>query len=99
MPPLPPGKRHCINAGVGARKGPNAVLNQEDATVDYVCKLLGIVLDRPIVDRTGLQGKYRFHLEFAIDQSSPGVGPAGFGPPSDDPPAPSIFHVERPSGN
>jgi uncharacterized protein (TIGR03435 family) len=92
MPPLPPGKKYCNNTGVGGRKGPNTVLNQDEATIYYFCKLLSLVLDRPIVDKTGLAGKYNFHLEFAIDQSTPGVLD-GFGLPSDAAPAPSIFTV------
>jgi uncharacterized protein (TIGR03435 family) len=88
QPPLPPGKRPCDDT-VGGRKGPNATLNMDDGTVDYFCKLLGLMLDRPIVDKTGIRGKYGFHLEFATDQSTPGA--LQFGPPAEDPSAPSIF--------
>ncbi|MBZ5579445.1 MAG: TIGR03435 family protein [Acidobacteriia bacterium] len=90
--PAPPGKTYCKDLGVGGRKGPNTTVNEEEVTVDYFCKLLGLVLDRPILDKTGLTGKYNFHLEFAVDQSTPGVL-EGFGPPSDAPPAASIFTV------
>jgi bla regulator protein BlaR1 len=93
MPPLPAGKRYCVNTGAGGRKGPNTMLYQEDATVDYVCKLLTLVMDRPVIDKTGLTGKYKFHLEFAIDQSTPGVIDASYAQPSDAAPAPSIFTV------
>jgi bla regulator protein BlaR1 len=90
-PPAPPGKTRCFNTGVGGRKGPNTVLNQDETTLDGFAKLLGLVLDRPVIDRTGLAGKYNFHLTFAIDETTPRV--VEFGPPSDDPPAPSIFTV------
>jgi bla regulator protein blaR1 len=90
MPALPPGKTYCEPSGVGWRNGENLKLNAEPETVDYFCKLLGLVLDRPTVDRTGLPGKYAFHLKFAIDQSMHEI-PEGFGPHSDEPPAPSIF--------
>ena len=89
-PALPPGKRRCDDS-VGGRKGPNTTLNLDDGTVDYFCKLLGLMLDRPIVDKTGIPGKYGFHLEFATDQSTPGA--LEFGPLSDDPSAPSVFTV------
>jgi bla regulator protein blaR1 len=96
MPALAPGKRYCKNTGVGGRRGPNTSLDQEGATLDYVCKLLSLVLDRPVIDRTGLTGKYNFHLLFAIDQTTPGVMDSG--PPSDDPPAPTIFTVMQQLG-
>ncbi|HEX4278105.1 MAG TPA: M56 family metallopeptidase [Bryobacteraceae bacterium] len=92
MPTLPQGKTYCASRGAGGRKGPNTMIHEDEATVDFVCKLLGLVMDRPVIDKTGLTGQYKFDLEFAIDQSTPGVGPA-FGPQSDDPPAPSIFTV------
>ena len=98
MPPLPPGKRYCRDTGVGGRKGPNTMLYQEEATVEYVCRLLTLVLDRPVIDKTGLTGKYSFHLDFAIDQSTPGVLDASYGQPSDAAPAPSIFTVVQELG-
>jgi uncharacterized protein (TIGR03435 family) len=70
---LPAGKHYCNNTGVGGRKGPNTVLNQDEATVDDIAKLLTLILDRPVFDKTGLTGQYNFHLEFAIDQATPGV--------------------------
>jgi uncharacterized protein (TIGR03435 family) len=92
MPKLPAGKTYCISRGAGGRIGPNTMIHEDEATVDYMCKLLSLVMDRWVVDKTGLTGQYKFDLQFAIDQSTPGVGQA-FGPPSDDPPAPSIFTV------
>ena len=92
MPHLPPGKHYCVSRGAGGRKGPNTVIDQEISTVDYFTKLLSLVLDRPVVDKTGLKGTYSFQIEFLIDQSTPGVGP-GFGPDVDVPPAGSIFSV------
>ena len=94
MPALPAGKHYCNNTGVGGRKGPNTVLNQDEATVDDIAKLLTLILDRPVVDKTGLTGQYNFHLEFAVDQTTPGVLNApSFGPVSDAAPAASIFTV------
>jgi bla regulator protein BlaR1 len=92
-PALPAGQKYCFNTGVGGRKGPNTMLNQDETTVGEFSKLLGLVLDRPVVDKTGLRGKYNFHLEFAIDQNTPGVLTGFPAPPSDDTPAPSIFTV------
>ncbi len=87
-PQLPPGKKPC-SALIGT-KGPNFRLLADETTLDYVSKLLGLVLDRPVIDRTGLTGKYKIYVEFARDQSTTGLDdfPA---PSSDEPSAPSIF--------
>ena len=42
------------------------------ATLPAFADILGVVLGRPVIDRTGIQGKFDFDLEFAIDQSTPG---------------------------
>jgi uncharacterized protein (TIGR03435 family) len=88
-PPLPAGQRYCKGGGIGPN-GPNLRVSEEERSVDYFVKLLGLVMDRPILDRTGLTGLYNFQLSFAIDQSTPHAPPA-FGEASDTPPAPSIF--------
>ena len=93
MPALPTGKHYCVSRGAGGRKGPNTMIHEDEATVDYICKMLQLVMGRPVVDKTGLTGLYKFDLEFAIDQSTPGVMGAEYAQPSDDPPAPSIFTV------
>ncbi len=31
-----------------------------------------LVLDRPVIDKTGITGRFDFRLEFAIDQTTPG---------------------------
>jgi uncharacterized protein (TIGR03435 family) len=67
-------------------------MKADASTIDYVCKLLGLMMDRPVIDRTGLPGKYKVYLEFAVDQSTPGALEFPT-PPSDLPPAPSIFTV------
>jgi uncharacterized protein (TIGR03435 family) len=59
---------------------------------------LGPQLDRPTIDKTGIDGTFDFHLEFTPDQNTPGFllqlrrpsGPNGPAP-SDDPSGPSIF--------
>jgi bla regulator protein BlaR1 len=91
MPPLAPGKRYCLDM-VGGRNGPNTTLKEDASTIDYICKLLGLMLDRPVIDKTGIPGKYRVYLEFAVDQTTPGALEFT-APPSDEPPAPSIFTV------
>ena len=57
--------------------------NVRNATLSEVASVLqGSVLDKPVVDQTGLTGKYDFTLKFMPD---PGMM-SGFGP---QPPAPA----------
>ncbi len=90
-PLLLPGRKVCNDFMIG-RKGANTTMAADEATVDYLTKLLGLVLDRPVINKTGLSGRYDFHLEFAIDQTTPGALPE-FGPTSDEPPGASVFTV------
>jgi bla regulator protein blaR1 len=88
-PRVPEGKRRC-NDLIG-RKGANTTLNVDDATVEYFSKLLSIALDRPIIVKSGIPGKYNFHLEFATDQTAFG-GVKGLPVmPADEPAAASVF--------
>jgi uncharacterized protein (TIGR03435 family) len=53
------------------------------------CKNLGWnAMDRPVIDRTGIDGIFNFHVEFTADESTPNL----FDPyrPASDP-GPSIF--------
>ena len=58
-------------------------------------RMLSGRLGRPVLDKTGLMGKYDFRLEFAADQSQApvfGGGDGGGAPlPAADPSGPSIF--------
>jgi uncharacterized protein (TIGR03435 family) len=91
IPPPPPGQKSC-NAVVGGRRGSNTKLEAQAITLDYFSKLLSLVLDRPVIDKTGIRGKFDFHLLYLVDQTTPGVLLPDFGP-SDDSPAASIFTV------
>jgi uncharacterized protein (TIGR03435 family) len=91
-PPPPAGQKNC-NAMVGGRSGPNTTLEAQAITLDYFSKLLGLVLDRPVIDKTGLSGKFDFHLSFLVDETTPGALRTEFGQSSDVPPAASIFTV------
>jgi uncharacterized protein (TIGR03435 family) len=87
-PELPPGKKPC-SALIGP-KGPNFRVIADETTIDYVGTLLGLVVDRPIINRTGLTGKYKIYVEFARDQSTTGLDDFPV-PPTEEPSAPSIF--------
>ncbi|MBV8729111.1 MAG: TIGR03435 family protein, partial [Acidobacteriia bacterium] len=89
-PPPPPGKRPCFDM-IARGAGPNAKIRDDESTSDYFTKLLGLALDRPVIDRTGLTGKYNLVLEFAVDQATARLADDLPTQPSDEPPAPSIF--------
>jgi uncharacterized protein (TIGR03435 family) len=96
LPKLAPGQTYC-KVRVGMR--PPAV-DAQGSTLAEFSKLLDLVLDRPIIDKTGITGRFDVHLEFALDEGTPGLrGPLahGGGPGGDpsaapsDPAGPSIF--------
>jgi uncharacterized protein (TIGR03435 family) len=60
-----------------------ATIEMQATTLDEFSKVLGRVLERPVVDKTGIAGVFAIRLEFAFDDAS-----RGFLPP--DSPAPSI---------
>jgi uncharacterized protein (TIGR03435 family) len=69
------------------------------ASLDDLATALGIDLDRIVINRTGIAGKFDFHMEFTPDESTAGLnslrGPDGPvvppGSASDPPGGPSIF--------
>jgi len=75
--------------GIGMRPGTGGVmLNMINATIpDFTGFLQILVLDRPVVDKTGIQGRYDFQCTFTPDESQfgghsplpppPAGGPAG----------------------
>jgi uncharacterized protein (TIGR03435 family) len=66
-PELPSGQQYC-KVMVGVR--PPAITAQGSTLAEF-SHLLSLVLDRPVIDKTGLSTKFDLHLEFAIDQSTP----------------------------
>lgn len=71
-------------------------LNAQMAGIKDLATLLAQQVGRPVVDKTGLEGKYDFNLEWTPDESLRAAGPLGDGPPRDAAPVgdssgPSIF--------
>lgn len=93
FPPPPPGPRYC-DTRIG-RRGPNTTIDSAGSTLEEFCRMLSLVMDRPVIDKTGVAGKFDIHTEFAIDQAAPGpVVPPPPGPPGaqmDLLPAASVF--------
>jgi bla regulator protein blaR1 len=82
--------------------GPSLMVeNDHGVTLESFATGLTRVMDRPVIDRTGLSGLYDFHVEFSPDESMPAFMPAGVmkgyeGPPRltdipTDPSGPSYF--------
>jgi uncharacterized protein (TIGR03435 family) len=94
-PAWPPAPRQCNF--LLSWKLPNMIMSAQGASLDEFSKLLGLAFDRPVIDKTGIAGKFDFNLEFAPDATTPRFLPGGPAhppaPPSDNPTAPSILTV------
>ena len=76
-------------AGNGMRIGRGRVTTQA-ISMEPFAKNLGKLLGRTVVDRTGLEGKFAFTLEWTPDPGQP-MGLLGPSPASADDSGPSIF--------
>jgi bla regulator protein BlaR1 len=87
-PPAPPapGQTFC-DYGVRRGKGSGVTVEAQGRSLDEFSRLLGVAVDRPVIDKTGIMGTFDIHLDFAPDQGTPQF------PVSTDEPAggPSIF--------
>jgi uncharacterized protein (TIGR03435 family) len=92
--PLPvsspsPGQRYCDDL-ISARNP--ASINAEEITLNELCQLLDLVMDRPVIDNTGITGKYDFHLSFSRDESTSQLPPLPEVPSAaSEPTDPTIF--------
>jgi uncharacterized protein (TIGR03435 family) len=88
-PELPPGKQYCMSR-IGMV--PPTVDADGDSPAEFA-QLLSVFLDRPVIDKSGLRGRFDMHLEFSADEATPGIGgprPNGL-TPAPDPNRPPIF--------
>jgi uncharacterized protein (TIGR03435 family) len=93
VPVPPPGQRYC-KALISFLPS----ISAEGSTLIEFSKLLSLVLDRPVIDRTGITDRFDIHLEFARDDSTPGLrGPVPDTPAAaaSDPSKPTIFTAIR----
>lgn len=72
-PGLQPGQTFC-KVMVSVRK---PMVSGQGSTLDEFSKLLGLVLDRPVIDKTGIAGRFDLQLEFGIDKNTPRFLPGG----------------------
>jgi uncharacterized protein (TIGR03435 family) len=64
--PLEPGTTAC-----GYRPG-LGTLDSKGVLVAVLADFLSSIMGRPVVDKTGLTGRFDFHLEYKIDQATAG---------------------------
>ena len=89
VPAPAPGQRYC-KFMVSFRE---PSIDAEGSTLSEFSKLLNLVLDRPVIDKTGNASRFDIHLEFSLDQVTPGLlglvpdAPAA----ASDPTGPTIF--------
>jgi uncharacterized protein (TIGR03435 family) len=76
LPPPPPGWEGipaCGYRASGGRRSGNESLQFEHITLADFAKWLSEEMDRYVLDRTSTPGRYSFRLEFAPDESTPGI--------------------------
>jgi len=106
FPELPPGQEYCggIDPEAGGRwvmvkgtmKGRIVTLNAAALSIDdFIKMLLNHSLDRPVINKTALTGRFDYHLEFAPGETMPGFRDGELngapGAAATDPAGPSIF--------
>jgi uncharacterized protein (TIGR03435 family) len=70
----------------------------EGGTLSMLAGLLGMVLDRPVIDNTGITKYFEIHLEFSPDDSAaprPATADPGAPAVAKAPDAPDIFQAIR----
>jgi uncharacterized protein (TIGR03435 family) len=94
-PPPPPGTplpKYCGMVNISRSE-----INIYGSPMAQLVQILGTILGRAVVDKTGATGSYNFHLEFTPDQATTGgpFGQPGPGAPINAPPpdsaSPNIF--------
>jgi len=79
-PPLGPGQEYCGSNISALSLGS---VEAQGATLDDFSKLLRPVLDRPVINKTGITGRFDIDVTFSREETQPGTSdPTGF---------PSIF--------
>jgi uncharacterized protein (TIGR03435 family) len=67
-----PGVKYCsFFVGTTPTEGSMPRAEAKGATLSDIAKLLSLALDRPVIDATGVAGRFNFYLEFAPDETTP----------------------------
>jgi uncharacterized protein (TIGR03435 family) len=94
MAPPAPGQKAPNFCGSSRmhRNGQTMILDLHATSMSDLANRFSASLDRAVIDKTGVEGIFDLHLEFGLDETTPGFPPARGGPAaSDDAPGPSIF--------
>jgi uncharacterized protein (TIGR03435 family) len=91
--PLPPIQKPLCKSLIRMKGANLATIEMQATTLDDFSKALGRILERPVVDKTGITGMFDVRLEFALDDASGGFLPPNSPAPliPDDFSGPSIF--------
>ena len=84
--PEPPTRQQYCKALVGP-----TMLDAEGSTLGDFSKLINLLLDRPVIDKTGLTGKFDIHLEFSGDDTPPALRRPEAPSAASDTSGPTIF--------
>lgn len=68
-PQLSPGQPPFCQNRIRNTTANQRAVHMPGATVTAFCGLLGVVLGRPVIDETGIEGRFDFDVEFTIDQT------------------------------
>jgi uncharacterized protein (TIGR03435 family) len=112
MQPSPGGTPWCMTAI--RLTEPDWVIDGAGRSMTQIAQAISNAMHTHVFDKTGIDGKFTFHLQFAHDDTTPGFFPEDMksrsSPPSDVPAGPSIFaaldgvglkleHVKGPSAS
>ena len=86
---FPIGRQVSCGSFVVRTNGKTVMVDASAHTVKQFSQ--SVHLDRPIIDKTGIQGRYDFHLDFGPDERTTGLIPAGLPAGELSEQLPSIF--------
>jgi uncharacterized protein (TIGR03435 family) len=87
-PSLVSGQHYCRNM-----VSPRGAVDIEGGTLSMFAGLLGMALDRPVIDKTGITSYFEIHLKFSADDSPVARRTAGDLGAATAPDAPGIFQA------
>jgi uncharacterized protein (TIGR03435 family) len=61
----------------------NTMMDMSGSTMRQFAQGLSRLAGRTVIDKTGIEGQFNFHLEFTPDPGMPTFGPPGMRPPND----------------
>jgi len=91
FPPPPPPENPCRSRGT--MEGGMLTVDAQATTLDDFARFVLGVMDRPVINKTGIQGRFDFHLEYAPDETSSPAVPSALPRASiaSEPSGPPIF--------